>query len=78
MSTVPAEQSTPLGGVVDPPDDMLAHLVLKDRWPVALCGATVKYPIGSRAPGRDRCPACLRACVSLGLGRPAWSQEKGT
>jgi hypothetical protein len=78
MSTAPAEQSTPAGGVVDAPDDMLAHLVLKDSWPIALCGARVKYFIGDRAPGRDRCPACLRACVALGLGRPAWNKDNPT
>jgi hypothetical protein len=55
-------------------DDMrLAHLVLKDSWPTALCGATVTDHFGTRAPAMDRCPACMRIARDRGLGRPGWA-----
>ena len=53
-------------------DDRVAHLVLKDSWPVALCGATVKDHLGNAAPGRDRCADCLKIANRDRLGRPAW------
>ena len=56
----------------EPGDFPHAHLVLKDEWPIALCGATVREHLGTGAPGRDRCPACLRIAGERGLGRPGW------
>lgn len=56
-----------------PPDDRLAHLVLKADWPRALCGAEVRDHLGAAAPGRDRCPACLRIARERSLGRPGWT-----
>lgn len=56
-----------------PPDDRLAHLVLRSDWPIALCGANVRDLLGTGAPGRDRCPACQRIAGERGLGRPGWS-----
>ena len=55
-----------------PPDDRLAHLVLKADWPVALCGARVSERFGAAAAGRDRCADCLRIARERGLGRPGW------
>ena len=54
-------------------DERLAHLVTKDAWPVALCGHHVTDKLGTSAPGRDRCHACLRLAKDLGLGRPGWA-----
>ena len=56
-----------------PPDERLAHLVLKPQWPVALCGATVSERFGAAAPARDRCADCLRIAAGRGLGRPGWA-----
>ena len=56
----------------EPPDERLAHLVLKANWPIALCGAVVNERFGAAAPGRDRCPRCLRIGAERGLGRPGW------
>ena len=53
-------------------DERLAHLVLRDAWPIALCGATVKDHLGAGAPGRDRCYECIRISQQRQLGRPAW------
>lgn len=55
-----------------PPDEAPVHLVLKADWPRALCGAEVRERFGVSAPGRDRCPACLRIAGERGLGRPGW------
>lgn len=55
-----------------PPDDRLAHLVLKSDWPIALCKARVSERFGAAAAGRDRCPDCLRIARFRKLGRPGW------
>ena len=58
-----------------PVDDLPpAHLVLKTEWPIALCGANVRDLLGTAAPGRDRCPACLKIAHERGLGRPGWAR----
>ena len=57
------------GPATDPP---LAHLVLKQDWPVALCGASVSELLGTKAPASDRCVDCLRIAAARGLGRPGW------
>jgi hypothetical protein len=51
----------------------VAHLVLKQDWPIALCGANVTELLGTGAPALDRCPACLKIAATRGLGRPGWS-----
>ena len=56
-----------------PPVDRLVHLVLKLDWPLALCGALVRDRLGVSAPGRDRCPDCLRISAARRLGRPGWA-----
>lgn len=48
------------------PPDRLAHIVPRSTWPKALCGAIVRDYLGTRAPGRDRCPECLRRCALIG------------
>lgn len=53
-------------------DERLAHLVLKDSWPIALCGATVSQHFGAGAPAMDRCLECLRVAREKNLGRPGW------
>lgn len=53
-------------------DERLAHLVLKDSWPKALCGATVKDHLGAGAPAMDRCHACIKIAAERQLGRPGW------
>ena len=53
-------------------DERPTHLVLRPEWPIALCGARVTDHLGNRAPGRDRCPACLKVAGERGLGRPGW------
>ena len=50
----------------------VAHLVLKQDWPVALCGAHVSEHLGTGAPAMDRCVDCLRIAAGRGLGRPGW------
>lgn len=57
----------------NPPDERLAHLVLKSDWPIALCGAAVSERFGTGAPARDRCPHCLKLALARGLGRPGWA-----
>jgi hypothetical protein len=54
-------------------DDRLAHLVLMEDWPIALCGATVKDRLGTGAAGRDRCYECIRIAQQRQLGRPGWA-----
>ncbi len=56
-------------------DERLAHLVLKENWPIALCGANVTEHLGTKAPARDRCPDCLRIAAERGLGRPGWESR---
>lgn len=70
--TLPA--TTPDASVATeaPPDERLAHLVLKPDWPRALCGAVVSDRFGPRAPGMDRCPDCLKIARARGLVRPGW------
>jgi len=53
--------------------ERVAHLVLKQDWPIALCGANVSELLGTGAPALDRCPACLKIAATRGLGRPGWS-----
>lgn len=53
--------------------ERLAHLVLKQDWPIALCGANVSEHLGTGAPAMDRCVDCLKAAAARGLGRPGWS-----
>lgn len=55
-------------------DERLAHLVLKNDWPIALCGANVSEHLGTAAPAMDRCTDCLRIASSRGLGRPGWDR----
>ncbi len=55
--------------------DRVAHLVLKQDWPIALCGANVSEHLGTRAPAMDRCPDCLRIAATRGLGRPGWESR---
>lgn len=52
--------------------ERLAHLVLKQDWPIALCGANVSEHLGTAAPAMDRCVDCLKAAAARGLGRPGW------
>lgn len=52
--------------------ERVAHLVLKQDWPIALCGANVSEHLGTRAPAMDRCVDCLRIAAARGLGRPGW------
>lgn len=54
-------------------DERLAHLVLKDSWPKALCGATVRDHLGVGAPAMDRCHACIKIASERRLGRPGWT-----
>lgn len=70
----PEERAAPHGVELAeaPPDERLAHLVLKAQWPLALCGARVNERFGASAPGRDRCPRCLRIAADRGLGRAGW------
>lgn len=56
-------------------EDRVAHLVLKQDWPIALCGANVSEHLGTRAPAMDRCPDCLRIASTRGLGRPGWESR---
>jgi hypothetical protein len=56
-----------------PPDDRLAHLVLKSDWPMALCGAIVRDRLGDAAPAMDRCSSCLKIAALRQLGRPGWT-----
>ena len=56
-------------------DERLAHLVLKDSWPVALCGVTVSDFFGRGAPAMDRCPDCIKIAGQRGLGRPGWASQ---
>lgn len=67
-----AAEPEPARAAPTPPDERLAHLVLKSDWPVALCGARVSERFGAAAPGRDRCAACLRIARERALGRPGW------
>jgi len=69
-------------GVATLPDEALsrtdagervAHLVLKQDWPIALCGANVREHLGTSAPAMDRCVDCLRIARERGLGRPGWT-----
>ena len=60
-----------------PPDDRLAHLVMQDDWPIALCGAQVLDVLGPTAPGRDRCMACLKIRAERALGRPGSGRGPG-
>ncbi len=53
-------------------DGRLAHLVLRQDWPIALCGANVSEHLGVAAPAMDRCADCLRIAADRGLGRPGW------
>lgn len=53
-------------------DERVAHLVLKPDWPIALCGVNVEELFGTKAPGMDRCPDCLRIAADRQLGRPGW------
>ena len=55
--------------------DRVAHLVLKQDWPVALCGASVSDHLGTGAPAMDRCVDCLRIATARGLGRPGWESR---
>lgn len=73
MTTAPDPATTPARASGD--DDRIAHLVLRDDWPVALCGANVSLHLGLLAPGRDRCPACLKIAHARGLGRLAWAAQ---
>lgn len=52
--------------------ERVAHLVLKQDWPIALCGANVSEHLGTRAPAMDRCVDCLKIAAARGLGRPGW------
>ena len=53
----------------------VAHLVLKQDWPIALCGAMVKDHFGIHAPAMDRCTDCLKIAATRGLGRPGWESR---
>ena len=76
MSTAPDPATAPAKPTAD--DERVAHLVLRDDWPVALCGATVSTHLGESAAGRDRCPGCLNIAWMRGLGRPAWAAPERT
>lgn len=52
--------------------ERVAHLVLKQDWPIALCGANVSEHLGAGAPAMDRCVDCLKIATARGLGRPGW------
>lgn len=52
--------------------ERVAHLVLKQEWPIALCGANVREHLGTGAPAMDRCADCLKIAGARGLGRPGW------
>ncbi len=67
VATLLDEALAPTGG-----DELLAHLVLKADWPIALCGARVSEFLGTGAPARDRCVDCLKIVAARGLGRPGW------
>jgi hypothetical protein len=70
MTVIDAKPVTPLDRINDPP---LLHIVLKDEWPAALCGATVRERFTDRASGLDRCTRCLELARQRRLfGRPAW------
>jgi len=70
VTVVDQRPVTRLDRTSDPP---ALHLVLKDQWPIALCGATVSERFTDRSAGMDRCPACLKAAAQLRLrGRPGW------
>jgi hypothetical protein len=56
-------------------DELVAHLVLKPDWPIALCGANVNEFLGTGAPARDRCVDCLKIVAARGLGRPGWQER---
>jgi len=56
-------------------DERLAHLVLKDAWPVALCGVTVSDFFGRGAPAMDRCHDCIKIASTRKLGRPGWAAQ---
>ena len=56
-------------------DELVAHLVLKSDWPIALCGANVSEFLGTGAPARDRCVACLKIVAARGLGWPGWGSR---
>jgi hypothetical protein len=63
--------------VEDPPETSLhgvAHLVLKQEWPIALCGFNVSTLLGTKAPAMDRCSACLKIAAQRKLGRPGWHE----
>jgi hypothetical protein len=53
----------------DPP---VLHMVLKDEWPIALCGYRVKERFTDRSAGMDRCTKCLAIARQRGCGRPGW------
>ncbi len=53
--------------------ERVAHLVLKQDWPIALCGANVSEHLGTGAPAMDRCVDCLKIATTRGLGRPGWT-----
>ena len=56
-------------------DERVAHLVLKQDWPIALCGANVSEHLGTQAPAQDRCVDCLKIAAARGLGRPGWESK---
>ncbi len=56
-------------------NERVAHLVLKQDWPIALCGANVSEHLGTAAPAMDRCTDCLRIASGRGLGRPGWESR---
>lgn len=68
--TATASKPAPAESATD--DARPAHLVLRNQWPIALCGEIVRDHLGTAAPGRDRCAQCLKIAVDLGLGRPGW------
>jgi hypothetical protein len=47
-------------------------MVLKDEWPIALCGHHVKERFTGRSAGMDRCTRCLEVARQRQLGRPDW------
>lgn len=53
-------------------EERVAHLVLRQDWPIALCGANVSELLGTGAPALDRCTDCLKIAATRGLGRPGW------
>ena len=67
VATLLDEALSPTGS-----DELVAHLVMKADWPIALCGANVSELLGTRAPARDRCVDCLKIVAARGLGRPGW------